>query len=133
MAGISEPVRHGRGDGRADTVDGSESFGGCGGERVHRLHLPCQRPRRARPDMADGQADQQPPERLTPSLLHPTQNLIDLLLAESAQSVERLGAQVEDIAHVVHAAGIQQGDRGLITEPVDVQRAPGGEMKDRLS
>ncbi len=133
VARISEPVRHGRGDGRADTVDHSQGLGGCGGDSVHRAHLTRQRARRARPDMADGQADQQPPQRSDPSLLHPTQNLVDLLLAEPAQSFERLGAQVEDVAHVVHAAGIEQGDRGLITEPVDVQRAPGGEMEDRLS
>ncbi len=132
MAGIGEPVDNGRGYGRADPVDGGQGLGGRGGDGVHRTHLPRQRPSRARPDMPDGQADQQPPQWLRPSLLDPAQNLVDLLLAEPTQSVEGLGAQVKNVSHVVHTAGVQQGGGGLITEPVDVQRAPGGEVKDRL-
>ncbi len=67
-----------------------------------------------------------------PGLLDPAQNLLDLLLAEPAQPLERLRTQVKDVADVVYPTGVQQTGRGLVAEPVDVQGTTGGKMEDRL-
>jgi hypothetical protein len=88
---------------------------------------------RGRPDVADREADEQPPERSVAGRLDAAQDLVDLLLGEAAQAGEGVGGQRHDVAHVAEPARVEQRDRGLVAQPVDVERAATGEVEHRLA
>ena len=85
---VGEPLGDRGRDRRADAVDAASSLDARAGDRVERAELAGERLRRRRPDVADRQPDEQPPQRPVPRRLEAVQDLLDLLRPEAAQPLE---------------------------------------------
>ena len=97
-----------------------------------------QRPRRGRPDVADRQRHQHPPQRLLLGLAQVGQQPLAVGRQLAGLGGEQLGAQQvvlgegEQVALVGDHLGLQQRDAGLVAEPLDVERAAAGDVEHPL-
>ena len=58
---------------------------------------------------------------------------VPCLLTKNGQAGQRLGGQREHVALVGHQPAVQQRDRGLVAEHLDVQRAAAGQVEQPLA
>jgi hypothetical protein len=100
-----EPVGHGLGDARADSLDARELVGGRGLDAVHRAEVLRESACRGRPDMADRQRHQDPPQRLALGVVE----VLDELAADDRQH-----STVDDARR---RQGVRIGELGLLRCP----------------
>ena len=90
------------------------------------------------PDVPDRQPDQHPPQRPVLGRLQVGQQLaavgrqLALLRAEQLDAQQVVLGEREDVALVLHHAGAEQRDGGLVAQPLDVERAPAGHVEQPL-
>ena len=133
-----EPVDHRRRDGRAHTLGGGQLLLGGGFDGLEAAEFGRQCTSRGRPDMADRQGHQHPPQRLRLRLAEVGQQALAVGRQLAGLGGEQLGAQqivggeAEQVAFVGDDAGLQQSGRSLITQTLDVERATPGDVKHPL-
>ena len=133
-----EPLPQGGGDGRPDAFDVGQLLLTGGHDGLQAAEGSCQRAGRGRADVADGQCDQDPPQRPVLALLKVFQQPLGigrqlaLVGAEELRLHQIVGGEVEQVTLVADHPGLQQRGRRLVPQPLDVQGAAAGEMKHPL-
>ena len=101
--------------------------------------LSGERLRRRRTDVADRQRDEHPPQRAGLGLLEVVEELgrvggqPAVLAGEERARHERLGGQVEQVALVRDQPAVEQRDRGLVAEHLDVEGTAPGDVEQPLA
>ena len=142
-----EPLDDGLGDGRADPLGGGQLLLGRAADRGHRPELLGQRPGRGRADVADREPDQHPPQR---HLLGPVE-VVEQPLAvgreHPALALGLLGGAGEQLGLAAAwprrgrrrrprssiTLALEQRDRRLVAEALDVEGAAAGDVEDPLA
>ncbi len=145
MPGLLEPLDHGLRDRRADALGGGELGLGRRADRSHRSELLGQRPRRGGAHVADRQRHQHPPQRHPRGLRQVVEQplavgaelgtVLTLLgrAGEQRRPQQLAGIEVEDIALVGDHLGVEQRDRRLVAQALDVERTAPGDVEDPLA
>ena len=143
----AEPLDDGLGDGRADALGRGELLLGGAADRRHRPELLGQRPRGGRADVADRQRDQHPPQRHLlgagrgcraaagrwPRAPGPRPRTSSAARVNSSVRQQLVLVEVEDVALVVDHLRVEQRDRRLVAEALDVEGAAAGDVEDPLA
>ena len=145
-----EPLDDRVGDDSTHALGLGQLVAGGGADRGHRSELGSQGPRGGGPDVADGKRHQHSPERLSLRLIEVVEEALavdgeDLAVhrlgrlrllgspGEQRHGEELLAGEREEVALVGHHPGVEQRDRALPAQDLDVKGATAGESGDPLA
>ena len=101
-------------------------------QRVERPVATRQGPAPGGPEVADPEPDEEPAQGAGLRGLDRSQQVVDRQVTEALERDEPLGTECIDVAGVGQQAGFDELDDTLLTQPLDVERAPRREVDDAL-
>jgi hypothetical protein len=123
----SNHSRDGLGDDAADAVHRRQLVHGCGADSLHRAHRLGEGTGGRRSDVPDRQRDEHAPQRLVlggPQVVEQLEAVggeLAVLAGVEGDGAQGVGVQVEEVALVGDGVRLEQRDRALVAQRLDVE------------